>query len=148
MHWDDLEQYNTDEAIKDISDGELFELESATRIAYRDYSKHIAAVEAYEQALAQRKRYEEYCAANRVVNDNDSTPKGRTDSYTNQSAPLLMTLQVYDNDGYDADGFDSQGYDREGYNRAGFNRYTSYDRGGYDIHGNSRGSDLTRFPKV
>ena len=67
MHWDDLEQYNTDEVIEDISDGELFELESATRIAYRDYSKHIAAVEAYEQALAQRRRYEEYCVAKKVA---------------------------------------------------------------------------------
>ena len=149
MHWDDLEQYNTDEVIEDISDGELFELESATRIAYRDYSKHIAAVEAYEQALAKRRRYEEYCAAKKVANsDNNSPRKGRTNSHTNQSDPFLVALQVDDNEGYDADGFDSQGYDREGYNRAGFNRYTGYNRGGYDIHGNSRGSDLTSFPKL
>ncbi len=70
------------------------------------------------------------------------------DTFNVKPDPFLTALQVYDAEGYDVDGFDSQGFDREGYNRAGFNRYTGYDRGGYDIHGNSRGSNLTRFPKL
>ena len=39
MAWDDLE-YDDLDTIEDISDEELFELESATRIQFSDYSKH------------------------------------------------------------------------------------------------------------
>lgn len=149
MSWDDFGENNTNECMEDISDGELFELESATHIAYRDYSKHEAAVEAYEKALAQRRRYEEKQASSR---DSDTYRHSSSDRqaapFGNEPDPLLTALQVYDSEGYDVDGFNSQGFDREDYNRAGFNRYTGYDRGGYDIHGNSRGSDLTRFPKL
>ncbi len=150
MSWNDFNENNADEIIEDISDGELFALESETRIPYRDYSKHLAAVEAYEQGLAKRKHYEEYQAVQKSFNEctsNDSN-NHRTNICANKPDPFITALQVYDEEGYDVDGFDSQGYDREGYNRAGFNRYTGYDRGGYDIHGNSRGSDLTRFPKL
>jgi len=148
MIWTNNEEENTDKIIENISDGELFELESATRIPYRDYSKHIAAVEAYEQGLAKRRRYEKYQASQKADNNTKNFKHYQVDNCNNKFDPLLTAIQVYDKDGYDVDGFDSQGYDREGYNRAGFNRYTGYDRGGYDIHGNSRGGDLTRFPKL
>lgn len=142
------EKENTDKQIENISDGELFELESATRIPYRDYSKHIAALEAYEQGLAKRRRYEEYQASQKADNHTESFKHYQVDNCNNEFDPLLTAIQVYDKDEYDVDGFDSQGYDREDYNRAGFNHYTGFDRGGYDIHGNSRGGDLTRFPKL
>ena len=149
MAWDDLE-YDDLDTIEDISDEELFELESATRIQFRDYSKHEAAVEAYEKALAQRRRYEEKQTAQKDSDTYElhSSSDKPADSFAYEPDPLLTALQVYDSEGYDVDGFNSQGFDREDYSRAGFNRHTGYDRGGYDIHGNSRGSDLTRFPKV
>ena len=148
MSWDDYSDEFDNEIPEDISDGELFALESETRIPYNDYSKHLAAVEAYEQGLAKRKRYEEYQVAQNAgvaykKSGFHNNPKDICDA-----EPVLTALQVYDSEGYDVDGFDSQGFDREGYNRAGFNRYTGFDRGGYDIHGNSRGGDLTRFPKL
>ncbi len=150
MSWNDYNKELDNEIPEDISDGELFALESETRIPYRDYSKHLAAVEAYEQGLAKRKRYEEYQTAQKasVSHKETSSYNNSENSFNMEPDPLLTALQTYDAEGYDVDGFDTQGYDREGYNRAGFNRYTGYDRGGYDIHGNSRGSDLTRFPKL
>lgn len=149
MSWDDYSDNSPEETIEDIDDGELFALESATRIPYKDYSKHLAAVEAYEQGLAKRRRYEAYMKTQQDAANKGHTSVGQqTDSSDNSQDPLLSVLQVYDEEGYDADGYDSQGYDREGYNRAGFNRYTGYNRGGYDIHGNSRDGNLTRFPKL
>lgn len=150
MSWDDYSDEFDNEIQEDISDGELFALESETRIPYNDYSKHLAAVEAYEQGFAKRKRYEEYQAAQRagVTYKKTSFHNNPKDTGDAEPNPLLTALQVYDSEGYDVDGFDSQGFDREGYNRSGFNRYTGFDRGGYDIHGNSRGGDLTRFPKL
>ena len=150
MSQDDYKEEYDNEIPEDISDGELFALESETRISYNDYSKYLAAIEAYEQGLAKRKRYEEYQATQKTgivykrTNFNDNS----NDTSNAEPDPFFASLQVYDSEGYDVDGFDSQGFDREGFNRAGFNRYTGYDRGGYDIHGNSRGGDLTRFPKL
>lgn len=150
MNWNDYKEKPGNEIPEDISDGELFALESETRIPYNDYSKHLAAIEAYEQGLAKRQRYEEYQATQKA-----GIVCKKTDFYNNskdtcdiEPEPFFASLQVYDSEGYDVDGFNSQGFDREDYNRAGFNRYTGYDRGGYDIHGNSKGSNLTRFPKL
>lgn len=150
MSWDDYNDEFDNEIPEDISDGELFALESETRIPYNDYSKHLAAVESYEQGLAKRRHYEEYFAAQNadVTCQKAGFRNNPKDTGDAEPDPVLTAFQVYDSEGYDVDGFDSQGFDREGYNRAGFNRYTGFDRGGYDIHGNSRGGDLTRFPKL
>lgn len=149
----DNEEYDDDydEAEEEyISDGELVILEDLANHAYKSYAKHMEAVEEYEAALEKRRRYDERHAADtgRPAESSPSSNISRTDAYEESPDPFLEALRVYDEDGYDVDGFNSQGYDRENFNRAGFNRYDGYDRGGYNIYGDSRGSDLTRFPKL
>lgn len=148
----DNEEYDDDHDEPEeeyISDGELIILEGLANHAYKSYAKHMEAVEEYEAALEKRRRYDERHAIDtgRPEESTSSSDTPRTDAYEESPDSFLEALRVYDEEGYDVDGFNSQGYDRENFNRAGFNRYDGYDRGGYNIYGDSRGSDLTRFPK-
>ena len=133
-----------------ISDGELIILEGLASHAYTSYAKHMEAVEEYEAALEKRRLYDERHKAEggHVKETCSSSNTAKLNDYEEAPDPFLEALRVYDDDGYDADGFNSQGYDRDNYNRAGFNRYDGYNRGGYNINGDSRGSGLTRFPKL
>ena len=133
-----------------ISDGELIILEGLANHAYKSYAKHMEAVEEYETALEKRRLYDERHAADNEHSKESysSSNSPKADVYEETPDPFLEALRVYDDEGYNIDGFNSQGYDRENFNRAGFNRYDGYDRGGYNINGDSRGSGLSRFPKL
>lgn len=148
----DNEEHNNDmeEEEEYISDGELIILEGLANHAYKSYTKHMAAVEEYEAALEKRRLYDERHAVDnersKETYSSSNSPKADVDEVAPD--PFLEALRVYDDEGYNIDGFNSQGYDRENFNRAGFNRYDGYDRGGYNINGDSRGSGLSRFPKL